>query len=157
MVGRLLFLDLDGVLNSGVYLCGNAQAAAKHRRRELVLDPSPMSRLNMLLDRHDDTGVVISSGWRKRYDYDILAIILHKNGFEHGHRVVGQTPNFGDCPRGFEILAWLKARGLACPYAILDDRGDMAGASRHLVRTDPICGLTSADVRKASAILSAGR
>lgn len=153
----LIFLDLDGVLNSDLYLSRDSRAAARQRRSELVLDPSAISRLNALLDRHEDAGVVISSDWRKRHDYDILAIILHKNGFRHGQRVVGQTPNFGERPRGLEILAWMKARDVRCPFVILDDRDDMVGASRHLVQTDPIYGLTPADVRKASAILSAGR
>lgn len=153
---KLVFLDLDGVLNSTLYLCLNGRAAARREGDELVIDPAAMVRLNRLLNRHDDAGVVISSDWRKRYGYDTLATILHRNGFAHGQRVVGQTPNFGKRPRGLEILAWMKARNIGCPYVILDDRNDMVGASRHLVQTDEDYGLTTTDVKRASAVLSAG-
>lgn len=149
----LVFLDFDGVINSGIFFAKNPKAQARRERDELVIDEVAMARLNKLLHRHKDARVVISSDWRKRYDHDILAIILHRNGFEHGHKVIGQTPNFGSRPRGLEIAAWLKARELRCPFVILDDRDDMHTLGRNLVQTDPVYGLTANDVRRASNIL----
>lgn len=146
-------MDFDGVLNSGIFFAKDPRAASRRERDELVIDPVAMGRLNKLLDRHREALVVISSDWRKRYDYDILAIILHRNGFAHGERVVGQTPNFGERPRGHEIAAWMKARNVQCPFVILDDRSDMGSVRTRLVKTDPVHGLTASDVRKASNIL----
>ena len=83
------------------------------------------ANFNKFLDRNP-SAVVISSDWRKAYDYDVIRNIMTSQGFKHGNKIIGQTPNFGKQPRGREIEAWMTARGLRKPFVILDDRSDMA-------------------------------
>ena len=148
----LVFLDFDGVLNSQRFLESNPQAMKLHKARELVFDPDAIARLNTFLDRNP-SAVVISSDWRKAYDFDVIRSIMVANGFKHGNKIVGQTPNFDRQPRGREISAWMTARGLRKPFVILDDRSDMENTRPRLVLTDPKIGITPNDWMKAEAII----
>lgn len=150
----LVFLDFDGVLNSAQFLAANPPAAKLYNARELVFDPRAMANFNKFLDRNP-SAVVISSDWRKAYDYDVIRNIMTSQGFKHGNKIIGQTPNFGKQPRGREIEAWMTARGLRKPFVILDDRSDMANVAPKLVLTDPKTGITPRDLTRAESLLRA--
>lgn len=149
---RVIFLDFDGVLNSAAFLQKNPYAKSAHQRGELVFDPAAMGILNDLC-RSTRAAVVISSDWRKRYGHDVLARMLADAGFQHRERVVGQTPDMGSAPRGFEIYSWLMLRKPVSRVVILDDRADMEPLEKKLVQTNPVVGLTKGDAVKAAGIL----
>jgi Swiss Army Knife RNA repair-like protein len=152
-----IFLDFDGVLNSGRYLMANEEQRRRHVNRRLVFDPAAMELLNTLVMRHP-AEIVISSDWRKAANYDVLAARMTRDGFRYPEKVVGQTPNYGRAPRGQEIHAWLMARNVrGKPFVVLDDRTDMDQVDSHLINTDPLDGLTKADVNKASIVLDQGK
>ena len=148
----ILFLDFDGVFNSTKFFANNPQAARLYSERELVLDPKTIAQFNLFLDRNP-TAIVISSDWRKAYDYDVIRKIMNDQGFKHGEKIVDQTPNFGKQTRGREISAWMSARNVRKPYVILDDRSDMDEVAGRLVLTDPRIGITPNDFQKAEKIL----
>lgn len=110
---KVLFLDIDGVLNSastmkhGVHLCN----------KRIVM----LSRLCKELDLK----VVISSSWREIYDLRELKELLHRTGFGGIPRVIDVTGNDTRGNRGTEIKAWLDAHPEVVQYAIIDDDRDM--------------------------------
>jgi len=109
---KLIFLDVDGVLNSQHY------AVVSESRGVLGIDPYPAFLLGKIVL---DTGceVVLSSTWR-----------LWKNAREDVRKQVVEfidiTPDLGNVPRGEEIQKWLKDNNCEdARYAILDDNSDM--------------------------------
>lgn len=131
---RVLFLDIDGVLNSADYM--------KHRRHirrptRDAIDALTVPRLNAITDR-SGAAIVISSTWRKMYQLDDLARVLAQHGVTG--RVIGATPvlvdplgpphkdGFQPCrskPRAHEIAAWLDAHPEVTSFAVLDDDPDV--------------------------------
>ena len=152
-----IFLDFDGVLNSGRYLSAHPEQLRRHKSCRLVFDPAAMELLNTLMLRHP-AEIVISSDWRKAANFDVLAERMTRDGFGYRKRIVSQTPDYGRAPRGTEIHAWLMARNVrGKPFVVLDDRTDMDAVDSHLINTDPVHGLTKADVNRASIVLSQGK
>jgi len=147
MAGRI-FVDFDGVLNSDHFYTRSRRAAEKGE-----LDRGCVKLLNELVAR---TGckIVIISNWRHGESVPELRKIMVDRGFEHPASVVGKTPDLGeDAVRGYEILAYIKARKMKEPFVVLDDTDDMDGVEDCFVRTDPRKGLQKADVERAIQIL----
>lgn len=134
----ILFLDVDGVLNSkddflaGYELC---------QRRVRMLNALP------------PCDIVISSSWRIG-TYPHLVAALRWLGCRH--QVIDKTPNsrtYGDV-RGHEIKAWLHLNGNP-RYAIVDDDGDMLDEQMpFFVQTRFENGLTDETIATLFAILS---
>lgn len=152
-----VFLDFDGVLNSSRYLMANPGMLRRHKDCQLVFDPDAMDLLNTLMMRLP-VEVVISSDWRKARNFGVLAQRMTQDGFRYPEKVVSQTPNYGEVPRGLEINSWLLARNVrGKPFVVLDDRSDMDQVDSHHVHVDPVVGLTKSDVNKATIILNRGK
>lgn len=132
---KVLFLDVDGVLNSlnsgGLY----------------TLKKPCLKRLENIVK---DTGckIVLSSTWRKdAYALKRLKRVLaYRNIYIHDI-----TPDFADVPhliRGDEIEEWLvrhltRAEWHELKYAIVDDDSDMLDKQLpHFFQTDPQYGIT---------------
>jgi hypothetical protein len=142
-VTAVLFLDIDGVLNSDRF-----RYAQPMGMREIdMLDPAAVATLNEITRRWD-LGLVISSSWRAMPD---LELILRGKGVEA--EIVGSTPH-AEGPRGFEIAEWLAQHPEVTRFVILDDDGDMGELSDHLVQTDHRYGLVQTDVERVAAVLS---
>lgn len=139
---KIIFLDIDGVLNNTACLSEGVQIL-----HEKVL----------LLDRiieATDARVVISSSWRMGRDTEYFSEILRLMGCWR-RNVLDLTPEI-DGPRGGEIQAWLDS-GLinVTGYLILDDDGDMLDSQKdHFIQTDVRTGLMSREIPKAIAILN---
>ena len=153
----VVFLDIDGVLNSYDFLRKQPLTGSQDY---LDLDPSSIQCLNKITNQ---TGavIVLSSTWRLSPNFwDLIARL---GPVSHGTdnqgitaRIVGRTPRLpypGLC-RGDEIRAWLDCQIFIPPFVILDDDGDMGDLIDHLVRTDPMIGLCKPDVEKAVSILT---
>lgn len=157
-VSPIIFLDVDGVLNSHQWF--------KSQERKSVIetieghiDSNAVRRLNTMVEQ---TGakVVVSSTWRKGTLMDVLLKMLKQHGFTG--EVIGKTgrSSCDDCVRGNQIHRWMKDN---IPdywqfrrYVILDDDGDMLYWQRHnFVQTSSEGGgLTDKHMQRAIEILN---
>jgi Swiss Army Knife RNA repair-like protein len=171
MTMRILFLDIDGVLNNpGTYCSGAPWRHEEGEQLRVPIEPSCMTRLNRLIA---ETGarVVISSSWRLFARWEDLGPALTRYGLVG--EVIGETPDLVNDPvwleawrtregapfhyerleRGMEIAEWLKAHPEVEAFAILDDCSDMAELKPQLVLCDPVTGLDDPDVERAKWLL----
>jgi hypothetical protein len=148
---KVLFLDIDGVLNRGGF-SSTAQSTS--------FDPLAITRLNRLLAA---TGarLVLSSSWR----YVILDGTMSLSGFEFLMRTHGlmrgafYDHTCGDevvPERGAQIKRWLAEHNVEGWAAVDDQPLQLGDASWRHVRTDPTQGLTDADAARLAAILGGG-
>lgn len=164
---RVIFLDIDGVLNSVQYY-GKVYYRNLRMMGRLVcdFDPKAVKRLNYIC-AVTGAHVVLSSTWRLGKSLDDLRRLFKRVGLDC--LLVGKTERFhsGDfiVPRGCEIKDFYnkhydypsyyervgsKLKG----YLILDDDSDMLYEQRdHFLKTDGRYGLTDDDVPKAIEIL----
>lgn len=150
---RVIFLDIDGVLNSASFV---RKLEDKHRvldhgdhfrpkrnttctcfALENQIDAAAVARLNRLVSE-TDAKVVISSSWRKLFD----PIELHRILSEHGliAEIIGETPDahnegtrfdmkmeYGSAGerlyRGHEIDYWLRYQGEGVTHFVILDDG----------------------------------
>lgn len=154
---KILFLDIDGVLNDHGQMmnlyCG--------------IHADKVARLNTILDAID-CDIVISSAWR----YMILGGEMSLKGFEymllsHGlkcnNKIIGCTPPDEDIDtRGKQIAWWInvelptilqRKRKNRHKYVVIDDLDQERGiqiseAGHKLVQTNGSIGLTDKDVEK---------
>lgn len=148
-LSRVLFLDVDGVLNDGV---GRG------------LNDLMLARFGTII-RHADPAIVIASSWRMEPQLmtRLTAVIRRMGGRVVGHTAIPGPPasDGGKCriiharPRWMEIHAWLEE----CPhrdeirrFVILDDEVDMGYLADKHVRTIYEKGLQNEQVRKALEI-----
>jgi hypothetical protein len=139
VMARLLFLDIDGVLN--------------HYGSAGKIDRACVARLNHIVER---TGavVVISSTWRVTHSPEQMQRLLTGHGFSG--EVVGDTPCLYGRPRGEEVAAYLDDNGEVEAFAIVDDNADLEPVADHLVLVDDFVGLSDADVAACVELLSSG-
>ncbi len=163
---KLVFLDIDGVLNSEPFLRALAPAPEQLAVLESdlwprMIDPVLVARLETLVTR-TQARVVISSSWRHGRSLPWFARVLRDRGFTG--EIVGITADFeesGDprskrlySRRGDEIKAWLEGWGEHVEsFVVLDDTPDMDAVRDRFVHTSADDGLTDADVDAAVAIL----
>jgi hypothetical protein len=152
----LLFLDIDGVLNSRRFFVGRYNGADPDGMtwEESQIDPAAVAILNRILA---ETGAecVLSSTWRLMHPTFWIEDMLAGRGFTG--RIIDATPDLNDKPRGLEIQAWLDAQREQPPaFAIVDDDEDMVHLSHRLVRTTFDEGLTEADASRLIAMLRGG-
>lgn len=137
-MNKILFLDIDGVLNSADYMvaCGGK---FDHKQ----IDPAAVARLNRITDT---TGckIVVSSTWRLLYDHleDLKTALT---GYGITGEVIGKTPfkpNALRFVRGKEIEFWLEENhGTYSKFVIVDDDTDMGKLDKHAVYTKFKTGL----------------
>lgn len=173
---RLLFLDVDGVLNSGGWARRrpSREAFAAERgispepgRHNLLvwaqrsIDPDAVEILNELVDR-SGARIVVSSTWRTMWPLPRLELLLRERGYRR-RPLLGTTPDKYVMPRppdrdrhqlrrGDEIHAWIGLHDgavTARDIVILDDDSDMEPYRDRLVQTEPEHGLRLCDVERA--------
>lgn len=147
---KVVFLDIDGVLNSADLRSQLAESSS--------LDPRAVMRLNCILV---ETGarLVLSSSWR----YLILSGAMTLPGFEYLLRTHGVAK---DClaghtcadedtaERGGQIRRWLAEHRSVTAWAALDDMPlELGGDGWRHVQTDARVGLTDADATNVIRIL----
>lgn len=127
---RVLFLDVDGVLNSAQYLHNKPRKTWPFEH----IDPAAVQLLNKIV-RQTDCKIVISSSWRVILPWWVLRMVLACRGFEFTNRIIDQTPRHGFDNRGMEIQAWLEKHPDVSQFVIIDDDADMAHLMPKLVQT----------------------
>lgn len=141
---KVLFLDVDGVLNT-------------FRDYETIGDDVMFYRINRrCLDRLKniikETGckLVLSSSWR-----------VMKDGRETLEKIgelefIGETDEDSG-PRGFQIKRWLDKHPEVENYCIVDDDGDMMqNQLPHFIQTDPEYGITETIEYRIKYVLNNG-
>lgn len=145
---RVLFLDIDGVLNTH-------SAWRKGFNGHRDCDPDAMRRLNALCVR---TGcrVVVSSTWRIGFyrGKDGCRAHLRRLGFRGRFHRDWRTGHDPSRVRGTEIAAWLAAHPGVAGYAIVDDDSDMLPEQMpRFVQTGYELGLEDTHVERLAALL----
>lgn len=151
---KVIFLDIDGVLNSDGFTIQERKKGVFERDEDEV-DPTRVALLNQIVQR-TDADVVISSSWRIILKLSGIRGVLKARGFIGNVR--GATPNIGtpNRIRGDEIRQWLEtAPSLVSRFVILDDDSDMGALLPNLVQTSASTGLVEADVERAVQMLNA--
>ncbi len=142
---KVLFLDIDGVLNSAFVL--------QEQRRGDAIDRGMVERVNRIIQA---TGckIVISSTWRLIHPMGELKALLRQHGLIDV--IIDKTPYMisEDNNRGDEIETWLKDHPSVQKFCILDDNSDMSDVINNLVQTTWADGLQDEHVERAIAMLS---
>ena len=156
-----LFLDIDGVLNTGQYsnyLVDNGLCETD--ADGYLFDPEAVKNLRYIIEK-TDAKIIITSTWR--LDGDMQALWYNR---KLAGKVVGVTPTiqkekgigkikiwYGH--KGMEVEEWLNRYATApYKYAILDDEDDyLETQSNHLVLTDPMTGITKEVADKVISLL----
>ena len=167
-MSKILFLDIDGVLNTERQHDRCVETGAAYVDNfGYDFDPVAVANLKKIVD---ETGadIVISSSW-KFWGLSTMQKLWDSRGLPG--KILDVTPNNVsdelllsvdlsrmDMPagKGSEIKEWLSASGQnVIHYAILDDVPDMLPEQQsHFVQTDPRIGITQDDVNKVISILT---
>lgn len=168
---KLIFLDIDGVLNSTLFWREYPQADRRKYYKTIHpegnvsgadIDKTAIEMLNKMVGQ---TGcqIVISSTWRRVHELSEIQSMFEHNGFNY--QIFGKTPILKcqglSVPRGLEIKAFLinnfpdhKERDKV-RYVILDDDSDMLLWQKdNYFQVDPYCGLTPSIVYRATRFLN---
>lgn len=163
---RIIFLDIDGVLNTESWYMQMTKETPKDKFG-YAFDPQAVANLRKIVE---ETGadIVISSSWK------CMGLSQMEDMWKDRNlpgKIIGVTPNSvsdellidADIDsmelfhiRGEEIMEWLKKHGKhSSRYAIIDDMDNMLPEQQsHFVQTNPEMGITEADAEKAIAILN---
>ena len=166
---KVIFLDIDGVLNTSIYsqhyfaiakLRGlsheQAKVLAKKEIRDefgILFDPFAVNCLRWIIDR-TKAKIVISSTWRYS-GLNQMQLMWEMRNLPG--EVIDITPNYseiaGTC-RGDEIADYCKENSIDS-YIILDDMPDMLPHQiNNFVMLDPHYGITRKDVELCVKILN---
>lgn len=141
---KILFLDIDGVMNShqAIHMYYKESNAAKHGR-SMPFCPISCSNLREILERIPDLKIVVSSTWRLGRTLEQLREDLAPMGIDSS-RIIDKTPsNRMTRHRGQEIRSWIEDEAPAPVerFVIVDDDSDMGALMENLVQTDTRMGL----------------
>ncbi|MBR1963265.1 MAG: hypothetical protein IKA19_01010 [Muribaculaceae bacterium] len=152
---KLIFLDIDGVLNTGQHLTKlkmDHQPYADHYGP--LFDPNATDNLRKIVDA---TGakIVITSSWRYIHGLAGLRKMWAERNMPGSIHGITPTDTFGS--RGDEVKEYLTLfRGKTPPdYLILDDECEYIGDLRkRLIMPNPLTGITPTIATKAIKMLS---
>jgi hypothetical protein len=135
---KLIFLDIDGVLNRN----GNRPPNV------CEIEENPLSLLSDLI-RRSGAEVILTSSWRLTADEPWREPLLRG-----GVSVAGQTARLNGNNRRREIELYLESHAPVESFVILDDQAGRWGKLKNnCVHINPKVGLTEANVAQALKIL----
>jgi hypothetical protein len=160
---RILFLDIDGVINSHAYW-DKLIANGKKQDENNNFDPEAVEWLNYINERVPNFKVVISSTWKHHIEscvgWNIIFQLL--GGKFYVEDVTRDLQGF----RGSEIVTWLieneserrrhpnwDSTGEVKSFVILDDDSDMDYLMERFIRIDGAVGLQKDTADKAIEML----
>jgi hypothetical protein len=163
---KIIFLDIDGVLNTERWHC---QTASNELQDEYgyKFDPVAVNNLSKIIE---ETGadIVISSSWK------FMGLSKMRKMWKDRKlpgKIIDITPNYmsdelllndesGSTDylyiKGVEVKGWLALHGDdVSRYVIIDDIDDFLPEQQfHFVQTDPEVGITNDDVKKVVHLLN---
>ena len=151
---KVIFLDIDGVLNSEEFFKSNPNQ---------VIDKNSMGILKNIVNK-TGAAIVMSSGWRLWFDdsmmpHDGYSQYLYDVLCEFDIKLLGKTPDFSteeirtrktfSHVKAKEITAWLNEHKIVDKYVVVDDL-DLKNEeiNSHLVRINGQVGITKDDARR---------
>ena len=144
---NIIFLDIDGVLNSHRKLKEVYERTHKpHSGYNYPFDEICLSNLKVLVEL-TNSKLVITSSWRKDKK-GINKIIEALKEYELDQHIIGYTPILNK-PRGIEIQEYLNQLDYNPNFIILDDDTDMENLIDYLIKTNIKVGLTEENVEEA--------
>jgi hypothetical protein len=170
MTTKILFLDVDGVLNSETWFrstrcvsaCSRAETFAQCSEDEAYalnqLDPDAVKRLSKICDA-TACKIVLSSMWRLHTPLPQMTKLLHMRGLRKQYGILDYTPDMTSwspraqilsrASRGDEVAAWLANHGKVDAFIAIDDDEDFGRLKSHLVLTRFLDGLTEDKMTEA--------
>lgn len=165
---KLIFLDIDGVVNSVRFAIDNYEKTGHGLFLYENVDSSAVETLVGFLKKHNDVGLVISSSWRRSTYKDTVDFFnKHEQITPLADYIVGVTPRLYNGVRGDDI-EWF-VDNLSTPivanfvkdenltndgYCIVDDEDDMLDYQRKVfVHVDGEFGLQEHDIIRMENIL----
>jgi hypothetical protein len=155
MAMKVIFLDIDGVLNSGKYIKALDGAFDDPKNQ---MDPEAIKLINRLTD---STGakLVVSSTWRLAFIKSAdpvgqLAICMRSYGLTG--EVIDMTNQCAGSSRGVEIQGWLDNKYTQLgidKFVIIDDDSDIDHLRKYLVKTKFEFGLQEEHINQAIDML----
>ena len=162
---KILFLDIDGVLNSKQAFKfwhhhrdqKRWENGLEHYKGTLFqylaqeFCPICLSNLEWIMREVEDLRIVVSSTWRLGKTVEMLKEIFEFSPII-ANAILDKTPRLEDRIRGHEIQEWLDEQAFARieKFVIVDDDSDMDHLMDRLVKTDNNVGL---DYNKAREII----
>lgn len=150
---KVLFLDIDGVLNSREWYLFNKDEIALESglmyRHQQELDPKACALVDELCTEFS-LAIVISSTWRRLHSLGEIQKMLANRGLHAP--VIGATPQLRGGYRGQEVDEWLYDNPGVTKHVILDDDRDF-GPHQPLVQTNNLYGVCYRDIDKARTLL----
>lgn len=166
---KIIFLDIDGVLNSVDFAERNYKETGKGLFMYDFLDPFAVDSMKKFLDKHPDIRLVISSSWRYGDVHETVDFFRSNGMSPLADYVIGDTPRSYSGERGKEIQWFMEHIGTDVMgdfiidndikvdrYVIVDDEDfDMLDFQKenHLVKIDSLHGITNNDYDKIEKIL----
>lgn len=128
---KVLFLDIDGVLNSSRTLLAYGSYPHGLDREQMQRFDAVAIKLVQRLCRLTQAKVVVSSSWRLGRKFEDFLVF--------GLPIYGRTPIYTEDHRGKEIAAWLSEHPEVSRYAIVDDsKSEILPEQKDwFVQTDP--------------------
>lgn len=161
---KVLFLDIDGVLNSHIWFAMREAPStyqSMFERSKWDLDPRAVALVKDFVQRNN-LKVVISSTWRRLYNESQLKALFKEHDWNIP--IIGVTPTSRSGIRGDEIQTWIDNWNQEHPsnpvenYIIFDDDSDFKQDQLpHFVQTQFTSGLTRLHVQRAEHILKGSR
>ena len=158
MNNPIIFLDLDGVLNTINHLKRQKNKSGKATNKSW--EPTACKHISMLCE-HYNARIVITSSWRHEYTFEQLQEFFASNNIpdkfiiDVTNSIAPQQDRNNYC-RGHEIEHWLENNSSEeTSYVIIDDEANfLETQQKHLIRVDKNKGFSTKDaVTKASNIL----
>lgn len=157
---KIIFLDIDGVLNSGRSalahigpVISTAELPLASAQALAAIDPVAVGLINRLCRKDPSVRIVVSSSHRRHFaTLEELKAYMVRLGLTG--EVIAATPKVSG-PRGLEIKAWLEDQDLVDvgAYLILDDGNDMLEEQVSFIRCDASIGMSERDYFDACEML----
>ncbi len=147
MTTKVLFLDIDGVINSERTRAAFNGYPQNFSQSDMVRFDQVAISLIRRVCKTTRCKIILSSSWRVYYRTEEVEEALDLP-------VIGVTPDLDGQARGFEINKWLSDHPEVTKYAIVDDTPDMLDSQKaFFVQTDPNDGLSFNDYLQLITIL----
>ena len=151
---NIIFLDIDGVLNSQNKLIEIYNITGKpHSSIYFPFDEKCLENLKNLVEE-TNSKIVITSTWRK-YEEKMNVLINKFKEYNLDKSIIGYTPVL-NIQRQYEIIEYLMSLDTNVNYVIIDDITDMGELNNKLIVTNYKTGLTKENVNSAIKILKKG-
>ena len=154
---KVIFLDVDGVLNSGhladtIGWGGHFDESEKATHENVKWGQQMVDNLRKIVET-TGSQIVISSTWRLHFSIPKFKEMFSIYGWSDAP-IIDKTPVMIS-KRGFEINKWLVNHPEVNKYVILDDSTDfLPDQIPVFINTDLEVGLSKEDAEKAIKILS---